>query len=1116
MVVGKSSSTSRGVRRKQVLLLGTCILALQGATTNDQTAHLTPGATAALQVDSSQPAGVVLDVGRNQAAYLIVDQDEPSLHLQILSVDGHEIRSVSAGFPGLILVSLPPSPNASFHLVATASATRIPAALTISLETARLGSADLVEQSDAEQIFLQAQLLRREPSANSVKKAITLLRRARAHWRAGHSRSGQAVALAAQGDAWFQLSAYAAALRDYSLARQFASSNSRIEASLLNAEATVYLELWWREKAVESAKRALNISRTVHDGRGEADALANLAIAAYLLSQEGGNVALKEALDMARSRGNRVTMSRVLSVQAWLERDLGHCASSIELMDQSAQLFQQIGRVVDAMGEMLDIAATDGSCGDAYSAIVRHVKLVKLFHDAGSIFDEANGDNNIGLDYIGLNRPRDALPYFREARHLFASTGNAWAEQTALGLICETELSLKLYGAAPSDCAESKRIAVEFNEPLYMALADSRLGKLAESRGELMHAAAYYRRAAELSSSQGYSRGDASATMSLGLLQFRRAGPAAAIEFFEKALSLSQQAEDPAGIIEAKYQIANVHAETGHLDEAQIELSEATNLSELERRKIRSDQLRTSYFAAVRKCYDLYVDVLMRRHASNPTAGFDLEGIEKSEAARARTLFDALNLKTALPSRGIAEGSDLTKLRAALNDRYEKRLNLIVSGQKQRELNANASEIRRLSAQYDQALAVAADEAQPGAAAFKPIARTDLLRASSDAIILEYHLGEKRSYLWRIERGEIASFTLPDRKMIGDAVEKWRDLASARQRRPSESFSAYTSRVEAADRELTAQAAKLSCILLAGLRFEKDTKLVIVADGSLQSLPFAALPSDGCRSPNSPPLVVLHEVRNVSSLRILTAAPISPGASFKKDVAILADPVFSAHDPRVTKRAPPVSPVSPAPLTVALRDAGFGSELPRLYATRKEAEAIVAVAPRGSVLLALDFRASLETALSAELADYRIWHFATHGLLDKESPDLSGLVFSLVDAEGRSIPGYLKLQDIFDLSIHPALVVLSACGSGLGEQVEGEGAVGLSYAFLHAGAKQVISTLWNVDDNASSDLMAEFYRGLLQLHMSPASSLRQAQIALLSRKRASQPFYWAGYVLMSN
>lgn len=1115
MTVSRSISTDRHARGKRFILLFACILALRAAPAGE-TPHLTYGDTANLKVDSFHSASLVLDVGQNAAASLIIDQDEPSLQLRILSENGSEIRVASAGFPGIFLVSLPASSDASVRLIATApGALQTPVAVAISLGLSRPANSDLAAELDAEQIFLQAQLLRHEPNANSLKKAIALLRQARARWREAHSRSGQVVALVAEGDAWLQLTSYTEARSAYSLAGQIVQPESRLEGSLLNAEAGADLELWRRDRALESAARALSISRKVHDGRGEADALVNLAVARWLLSQAGADTALEDAIDIARSRGNRVAEARALSVQAWLERDLGRRAAAIELMDQSAQLFQQTGRTVDAIGEMSDIASTEGSRGDAYSAIVKHAQLVKLFHQAGSVFNEANADNNIGLDYIALNRARDALPYFREARRLFAATGNVWAAQTSLGLTCETEISLGLYRAAQPDCEESKRIAVEFRAPPYIALADSRLGKLAEARGEFALAITYYRRAAELNAAEGYSRGEASATMSFGLLQYRRAGAAAALDLFKKALSLSQTAEDPAGVIEAKYEIARVYAETGRLDDAQGQLEEATSLSESERDKIRSDKLRSSYFAAVRKGYDLYVDVLMRRSVADPNGGFDRQALQKSEAARARTLYDALNVKASSHGRRTAESADLEKLRAALNERYESRLNLIVGGQKKRDLDANADEIRRLSAQYDQALALAAEEAQP--AAFAPIARADLVRASSDAVILEYHLAEQRSYLWKIERGEIASFTLPARKIIDDAVEKWRNLASARQRRPAESFVAYRPRVEAADRELPVQAAKLSCMLLAGLQFAKDARLMIVADGGLQSLPFAALPSDGCRAPEGPPLVALHEVANAPSLRILTAAKSALRVSARKDVAILADPVFSAHDSRVAASAgPPAAMDSPPALRVALRDARFGGELPRLYATRDEAEAIAAVAPSGSALLALDFQANLKTALSPELSNYRIWHFATHGLLDRASPELSGLVFSLVDAQGRPIPGYLKIQDIFDLSIDPELVVLSACNSGLGEQVEGEGAVGLSYAFLHAGARAVVSTLWNVEDNASRDLMAEFYRGLVRDRLSPAGALRKAQIAILSRKRAAQPFYWAGYLLMSD
>jgi CHAT domain-containing protein len=224
--------------------------------------------------------------------------------------------------------------------------------------------------------------------------------------------------------------------------------------------------------------------------------------------------------------------------------------------------------------------------------------------------------------------------------------------------------------------------------------------------------------------------------------------------------------------------------------------------------------------------------------------------------------------------------------------------------------------------------------------------------------------------------------------------------------------------------------------------------------------------------------------------------------------------VFSEDDPRVHGRGSRVSQKLPSPaLDSALRDVGFGTGLPRLVATRREAEAIAAMVPPDRAFLALDFQASLQTALSERMSEYRILHFATHGLLDAKSPDLSGLVFSLVDPTGHPIPGYLQAQDIFGFSLHSDLVVLSACNSGLGEQIDGEGTVGLAYAFLHGGAKRVVSTLWDVDDEVSSKLMQDFYSALLIRNEEPSTALRKAQLALMRQTATSEPIYWAGYTI---
>jgi CHAT domain-containing protein len=198
-------------------------------------------------------------------------------------------------------------------------------------------------------------------------------------------------------------------------------------------------------------------------------------------------------------------------------------------------------------------------------------------------------------------------------------------------------------------------------------------------------------------------------------------------------------------------------------------------------------------------------------------------------------------------------------------------------------------------------------------------------------------------------------------------------------------------------------------------------------------------------------------------------------------------------------------------LTRAVND--VRGDLARLLMTRDEAEAILSVTPRNGGLAALDFRANRATATSDELSDYRIVHFATHGLLDSEHPELSGLALSLVDEQGRSQDGFLRLHEIFNLRLPVELVVLSACQTGLGKEVKGEGLVGLTRGFMYAGASRVVASLWQVNDAATAELMKRFYRRMLQDGMRPAAALRAAQIEMWKKPQWQSPFYWSGFAL---
>jgi len=125
-------------------------------------------------------------------------------------------------------------------------------------------------------------------------------------------------------------------------------------------------------------------------------------------------------------------------------------------------------------------------------------------------------------------------------------------------------------------------------------------------------------------------------------------------------------------------------------------------------------------------------------------------------------------------------------------------------------------------------------------------------------------------------------------------------------------------------------------------------------------------------------------------------------------------------------------------------------------------------------------------------------------------------VLSRVDAAGRPRDGYLRPRDVYGLDLDAELVVLSGCRTALGREVRGEGLLGLTRGFLYAGAARVVASLWWVDDRATAELMARFYRGLWAERRRPADALRRARLALAAERRFRDPFYWGPFVLQGD
>ena len=365
-------------------------------------------------------------------------------------------------------------------------------------------------------------------------------------------------------------------------------------------------------------------------------------------------------------------------------------------------------------------------------------------------------------------------------------------------------------------------------------------------------------------------------------------------------------------------------------------------------------------------------------------------------------------------------------------------------------------------------------------------------------------------------------FDLPGRKILNPVVRAAIDAVTARQRDAAPQDAAHDAALRTALGELSTQLLGPIADRLRGPWQGK--RIVVVASGALEYVPFAALPlPGGAEGAPAVPLVAAHEVVAAPSAAAIAALrrETAGRAPATKTLAIVADPVFEADDPRVARAkstrttaprpalaAASAAPDAPAPMaaTLVAGRATTREPLGRLLFSRREATALTAMLPAAERLVVTDFAATRRWALEAPLDRYRIVHFATHGMIDARRPALSSLVLSLVDERGAPIDGYLRMADIYNRRLPVDLVVLSACRTALGADVQGEGLVGLTRGFMYAGARRVVASLWQVDDQATAQLMTRFYRHMLTGGEHPAAALRAAQRELAADPRFSAPY----------
>lgn len=673
----------------------------------------------------------------------------------------------------------------------------------------------------------------------------------------------------------------------------------------------------------------------------------------------------------------------------------------------------------------------------------------------------------------------DAFAAYARALQLAESTGMKREKVfvlLGLGMTCSKE---KKFADARSYFTQAKQLAEEIHE-------QDALAQIATAEGELE-----------------VSGGDR----------------AAARGEFQTAVDIARQSFDHPDLIPALGGLARAEAQSGDELAALKDIQSALDEIESVRDSVPLNSLRTGYFSSWHSYYSLAIDILMRLHEQHPGQGYDAQALLIAERGRARFLLDQIE-ESGAPETGSGEmraqeAQSLRRIHLAETSLVAMR----TAHPHSTETARMESSLATLMEQEDRLEAEMNRDAAPSLSGTADLLRSGELiqrlqhHLDSRTAVLEYWTNDDASYLWVVTPDSLRAYRLPGTTRLNPlARQLTRDLAAPF----SGEFSgpeAFAAALSDSASQFNRTAQLLGRSLLPPRAIPQSARsLLIVGDGPVLSVPMQALRLGA----ESKPRFVQDQycVVREPSIAALLALLERQARRRTTEIAVIADPVFNVNDPRVAAAARSGE-------HAALKDVAesFWSEtnsaahLTRLSYSAQEVREIEAAAGAARVESVTGFAASADRVRSLDWSRFNVVHFATHAFLNPVQPDLSNILLSRVDASGHSEAGALWFSDIAAMRMPVDLVVLSACQTANGDQLPGEGLVGLSYSFLIAGSHRVVGSLWDVDDAATAELMRRFYQALYQQGQSPAEALRSAQRAIAQEPRWSNPYYWAGFTI---
>lgn len=823
------------------------------------------------------------------------------------------------------------------------------------------------------------------------------------------------------------------------------------------------------ELAIQTAQQALALFQSVNDQEGVARSYLDLGRYYY-----------------AANKMTEATQSYESALQIWHQR---------QQPQKEVEVLIQLGFIEGRKGEWLNDFSYLTQAQNLLDDEDKPDQLARIAAGMAYIFNES------GLPEYGLTQ-------YQRAQHYFQRVPDLRGYNRQIMMAGYTNFLLKKYPEAINQLQQ----AVGYFESSGHRDADFDIAECEEYIGQVYLATEKYDLALQhflpipaFYESKGNNSDAAQVKGLIGEVYLRQGKIELARSNFEAALKNFRESDAPVKKAAVAFALGRLELSQGNYDAAENYLKESVETTENIRSDLSSRMLATAFSASVHDRYETYIECLMQKRKRQPSQGLEQQAFEASELARARSLAALLRDTQTRVVNGIdpllAERE--TRLRQDIREKAEQTITLLATDYKKEQLDEFERGLTALREQH-QRLTLQLQKQNPH---YDQIQETtnysiqqvqELIVEDNETMLLEYFLGKNASYVWAITRNDARVYELPPAEKVTAAVQTLYELLAKQPDDESEKL-------------LSKAGNEVAQMILTPLANQATIKrVIVVADGALNYIPFQLLPS-----PSGTPLIASYEIVNAPSASILgqlikekRQRPTSP-----RVLAAFGDPVFRSNYAQFKNSGSGEVMASATERGVEVDADSVGPDkIQSLVYSREEINYLQEIGGQDA-LVATGFKASRATLEKINFARYAILHFATHGLFDPKNPKKLGFYLSMVDEAGKDQAGFITMQDVYNLRVPVSLVVLSACRTGLGEDVRGEGLIGLTRGFMHAGASSVVASLWKVDDEATAELMKYFYTNMLKKRMRPATALREAQNTLRQIPQWQSPHFWAGFTL---